>query len=303
MRLRLFGAILVDGARGFWRGRSLSMTAVLVIASTFTVTSLAFLAAENLAAAVARWSRPDSLRIYFEEETPPAATSGLAFHLRDRPEVVDAVRVDPESARRRFQEQFPEMLDLVDLVGENPFPTHVEVTLVPDLTAAERTTITGELKRLPHVMTVLGDDLWWEQLMRWSAGVRRAGEAAGLLFALAAALVIAGVIRLSLAGRQREIEVMSVVGAPRAFMAGPFLVEGALEGVAGALLALIVAWGVFRAAAVLAPAYPLLGFLSLAPLPARVAGLLLGAAAVCGIGGALLAVRRMVRPRWRPPGG
>ena len=56
--------------------------------------------------------------------------------------------------------------------------------------------------------------------------------------ALAAAVTVAAVVRLGLHARRDEIEIMELVGAPLAFIRGPFVAEGFLQGGIGALLAL-----------------------------------------------------------------
>src|SRR6185312_15642571 len=47
---------------------------------------------------------------------------------------------------------------------------------------------------------------------------------------------------LALFARRQEIEIMQLVGAPLAYIRGPFVAEGTLLGVAGAFLALAALW-------------------------------------------------------------
>src|SRR5207244_12546749 len=65
---------------------------------------------------------------------------------------------------------------------------------------------------------------------------------AGLLLAAlltgAAALTVANVVRLGLYARRDELEIMALVGAPTAYVRGPFVIEGVLQGGIGALVAL-----------------------------------------------------------------
>src|ERR1051326_676899 len=64
--------------------------------------------------------------------------------------------------------------------------------------------------------------------------------AAAILLILASTLLIANTIRLSIFSRRREIEVMKLVGATNWFVRGPFMIEGVLCGVAGAVGAVIL---------------------------------------------------------------
>src|SRR5262249_27661899 len=60
---------------------------------------------------------------------------------------------------------------------------------------------------------------------------------ATVVLLVAATVLIANTIRLSIFSRRREIEVMKLVGATNWFVRGPFMIEGLLCGFAGALLA------------------------------------------------------------------
>ncbi|MBO5364830.1 MAG: hypothetical protein J6A56_05145, partial [Clostridia bacterium] len=65
-----------------------------------------------------------------------------------------------------------------------------------------------------------------------------------LLFALAAVFIISNTIRMGMAARSREIEIMHFVGASPSYVRGPFLVEGLILGMVGALLASgLILWG------------------------------------------------------------
>jgi cell division transport system permease protein len=62
---------------------------------------------------------------------------------------------------------------------------------------------------------------------------------------LAAALTVANVVRLALYARRDEIEIMQLVGAPQAYIRGPFVMEGVLQGGIGAVAALALLAAVF----------------------------------------------------------
>ena len=72
--------------------------------------------------------------------------------------------------------------------------------------------------------------------------VSAAGFGLALLMGLAAAVTVATVVRLGLLARRDEIEIMELVGAPLAYIRGPFVAEGLLQGGIGALLAILFLW-------------------------------------------------------------
>jgi cell division transport system permease protein len=77
------------------------------------------------------------------------------------------------------------------------------------------------------------------------AVVRTGGFALAALLVVAAALTVASVVRLALFARREEIHIMQLVGAPIAYIRGPFVVEGLIQGGLGAIAALTVLWIMF----------------------------------------------------------
>jgi cell division transport system permease protein len=71
------------------------------------------------------------------------------------------------------------------------------------------------------------------------------GLGLGAFLTVAAALTVANVVRLALYARRDEIEIMRLVGAPSAYIHGPFVMEGVLQGGIGATAALAALAAVF----------------------------------------------------------
>jgi cell division transport system permease protein len=118
--------------------------------------------------------------------------------------------------------------------------------------------------------------------------VRGIGLTLGILLTLAAALTVASVVRLTLHARRDELAIMHLVGAPQAFVNGPFIMEGTIQGGAGALLAVVtlgVAFVILRSRYLspLASAVSISPFVFLSPLACL--ALVVGGMAVGCLGG------------------
>ena len=99
-----------------------------------------------------------------------------------------------------------------------------------------------QLAAAAGVADVVYDSEWLGRVAGTLRTVRAAGLAMAALMALAAAVTVATVVRLGLHARRDEIEIMELVGAPLAFIRGPFVAEGFLQGGIGALVALLLLW-------------------------------------------------------------
>jgi cell division transport system permease protein len=124
--------------------------------------------------------------------------------------------------------------------------------------------MTGVLGGMPGVADVRYDRTWIARLNAAIRVIRGVGLLIVLLMAVASALTVANVVRLTALARRHEIEIMQLVGAPFAYIRGPFIAEGIIQGGMGAVVAvalLLATFGGIRAryGAVMADAVGLTG--------------------------------------------
>ena len=145
--------------------------------------------------------------------------------------------VSKDEAIARFQSYFPELDTLPDVLESNPLPASFDVQVASDYRAPDRVrTLARRLGTLGGVSEVDYDLLWIERLTGVIELVRIIGLTIGGALVVASVFTIFNVIKLTVYGRQDEIGIMRLVGATHAYIRGPFLVEGILQGGLGGLL-------------------------------------------------------------------
>jgi cell division transport system permease protein len=175
-------------------------------------------------------------------------------------------------------------------------PCTIELTPLSAMKSAELRKLADALGKLPEVVDVDYGRQWLDKLEELGRGLRAAGASATVLILGAAILVVANTIRLAVYARRDEIEIMKLVGATDGYVRLPFLLEGALQGIAGALLALA---GLYAVQRFLVPraqaAFAAASGASIGPvLPSHLL-LLIGFGAAVGLLGSWLAVARFLR--------
>ncbi len=155
--------------------------------------------------------------------------------------------VTKEEALVRFRAGVGRGSGLLEGLGENPLPASLEIRLVPERRNPEGLRMVVEsIDGLPGIAGIASGQDWVEGYLRAVALVRGVGLGLGLILALATLLIIANTIRLAVFARRDELEILSLVGASRAFVSTPFLLEGLLQGAAGGAVALAILYFVFR---------------------------------------------------------
>jgi cell division transport system permease protein len=148
-------------------------------------------------------------------------------------------KVDFVSKQRALQMMRKKHPEEVSALPTNPFPNALTVT-------PKRGEDVEKVARLFRADPALGVDKvdygkkTTHRVLKLAHVIEIFFIIAVLLLLSASTLLIANTIRLSIFSRRREIEVMKLVGATNWFVRGPFMLEGLLCGVAGAVGAVIL---------------------------------------------------------------
>jgi cell division transport system permease protein len=232
-----------EAARSIWRRRGASLLALLTCAVSLFVLGSLLLAGTIAGNVLQRWSAAAEFSIYLADDATADARAALERRLAASGLVAGVTFVSADDALRRFRTQFPDLAAAAASLPANPLPASYEVRVRPELAhepAVDR--LAASLREVSGVSDVRYDRRWIERLLGLVGGMRRAGVAIALVLVLAACLTIMSVVRLALHARRQEIEIMQLVGAPLAYIRGPFVLEGTLLGLSGAVLATAALW-------------------------------------------------------------
>jgi len=289
---------LREALLNLWRNRFMNLVAAFTIAVSLLVLGLFLLLAHNLGSVVAEVGSQVTVSVYLREEATEEQRDKLLQTLKGRAEVEKADYISPEAALEKFKKLFPAMREVAGELEENPLPASVEIRVAPGHRDPEALrSLSEEMKRLPGVDDADFDLPWVSRLRDVASMARTAGISLGGVVGLAAILTIASVIRMSIYTRQDEIEIQRLVGATRAYIAAPFLLESSLLGIVGGGLSLTALYAIYRRLAAsqgsVAPFLQDLLTASFLPRSTMVLLLLLGLGA--GALGGILSLRRISR--------
>jgi len=240
-----FGEAAESLLRG-WRAAAFSM---LTIAAGLFVLGFFLMVNSNLQRLVSRWSDAAELAVYLRDDATPEQ-SGAVNDLLSKSGLAEAVQsLSKDEARRAFANEFPDLAGASASLDHNPFPASFEVRLNSQAqgTPTAVDNLVTALQGMGGVTDVRYDRRWLARLNAVIRVVRSVGLVIVTLLALASALTVASVVRLAAAARRDEIEIMQLVGAPVAYIRGPFIAEGLLQGGLGAVLAVLLLVGAFAA--------------------------------------------------------
>ncbi|MCP4501121.1 MAG: ABC transporter permease [Deltaproteobacteria bacterium] len=212
--------------------------------------------------------------------------------------------ISPDQARARVKKALPPgtSVDLRSIAM--PFVVDVSFTVTGGSLLNGDSQNTSDAKNLLHQLAQLPgvDEVMHPggELSKVHAlGKVLTGGAAflGLVIALVTVVVISNTVRLTLFARREEIGIMKLVGATDLYVRVPFLLEGGLQGVVGAFIALVLCYAAHASFAgwVQLALSSTLGSFVLSPLSLPTAVLLVISGGALGFFGAALSIGRFLR--------
>jgi cell division transport system permease protein len=285
-----------EAVRSLWRGRQSGVLSTATIALALFVLGAFLLVTANLERLGSEWSRAAEMSVYLNDDVSLQDRSNIERLLSSSDLVAGREYLSKADALSRFKQTFADLAGAVDGLGENPLPASYEVRLRAGASGTASGTgldrLASSLRQAPGVADVRYDQQWLGRVMAAVGVIRIIGFLLGGLLTVAAALTVANVVRLALYARRDELEIMHLVGAPQIYVRGPFVMEGVLQGGAGALTAVLALGLVFFAtrSSYLVPLAAAVNLTSIRFLPWEVSVLLvLGGMAVGCLGGLVAA--------------
>jgi cell division transport system permease protein len=230
----------------FSRAPLLSVLSVTTIAFSLFTLGLFGLVAVNLREALKGLEERVEIVAFTLRGTPSETIAIATQDIAAFPEVRDVNYVSEEAALRRARAELVEFRDAYRDIQVNPLPASIEVRMKDgyrDAATVER--VAQRLRGFGFIEDVRFGREWVQKLdhLRNITGI--VGLVIGLAFAAVAVVIIGVTIRLTILQRAREISIMRLVGATNWFIRGPFLLEGALKGLLGGLLSLVLCYAGF----------------------------------------------------------
>lgn len=242
--------------------RNLLMTvaAVITMAVSLSLIAAALLMQQAINKASVEWRGGVELSIFLQPDVTPNQQQAVGHQLGTMQEVKKIRYVDKPTAYGEFKQMFANTPDLVNSLNVSDMPPSYRV--VPS--RAESVNAIGDrFKSQPGVKEVVYAK---EVISSMLKGFRTRHTVAIVLAVgafLGAIALIVNTIQLAIFARRREIAVMKLVGATNWFIQIPFMLEGMIQGMLGALLAIGITFGFRGTIASLASSGPLGGGTSL----------------------------------------
>ncbi len=232
-----------ETAHSLKRNLTLSLASVVTVAVSLALVGSAFVVRAAVQHSTARWTGDVQFIVFMKPDASKAQISAVrsALNPKTNSQIDKVTYFDKKRAFKEFKEVFRDDPVLLSTSRQSDMPTSFRVK--PNVKNAELIDQMGsQLKQAPGVYTVEFAYDTVKQIERVSKLISTVILATALFLLAAAGLLILNSIRMAMFARRREIEVMKLVGATNWFIRVPFMVEGLVQGLVGALPAAVAVW-------------------------------------------------------------
>ncbi len=219
--------------------RFLSVVTIITIAISILIASAFTLFFINASTIVNSWKKGIRIMVYLKPNTPKIQVTQTERNIQELQGVRDVQFISKKEALIRLKDQMRRQSSLLDNLKENPLPDAFEIRLSESFQNQKKIEkLAARLESLQPVDEVEYGQVWLGRFTNILNLFRLTGFVMGSLFLLATVLIVANTIRLVLYSRQKEVEVMRLVGATDGFIKAPFYFEGLIQGALGGIIGL-----------------------------------------------------------------
>src|SRR5438876_1022976 len=243
------GFLIGEALRDLRRAGRVAVAAVLLITLSLAALGGFWLVSTNVGQATAHWRDRVRIIVYLKREPPAADVHALMERVQAMPDVGAVRYVSKAEALGTLKQVLGKDASVAEQLPANPLPASLEVTPTAAGAAPEGArALIARLAALPEADEVGGGIDWIERLARGQRLLNVIGLGVGAVLALAAILTVTTATTLVLHARRQELEIMRLVGAPELVVRLPLLLQGMLQGLVGAVMAIWVLIAVYTIA-------------------------------------------------------
>lgn len=236
MKFRVLKNIIKQGFQGMWRNKGMGLASITSITAVLVILGLVFiiiLSLNNLV--VDTKDKFDEIQVFLEDDINDEQISTIQNRLENQNGVSSVTFQSKNEALEKMKNDWGEEGYLLEGLETNPLPDTFIVKL-KDIEYADE--IAEDIKDLDGIDEVQYNQDIIEKLVLVANYVKTGGMIIVSILIFVSIFIISNTIKLTVTARKREINIMKYVGATNGYIRGPFIIEGVLFGLIGAMLSI-----------------------------------------------------------------
>lgn len=237
MRLRIASNIIKQGFKGVWRNKGMGLASITSITAVLLILGIVLILILSLNNIVMDTREKfDEVQIFLEDEITRTQLQEIEKKAKETDKILYVIFKSKDEALEEMKEGLGEEGYLLDGLEENPLP-HTLILKLKDIEYAED--VVKSIENLDGIEEVQYNYDIIEKLVVFTNYIRTGGLIIVLILILVSIFIISNTIKLTVTARKREINIMKYVGATNGYIRGPFVIEGVVFGLIGAIISIL----------------------------------------------------------------
>lgn len=242
----MLGFLIGEALRDLRRAGRVAISAILLITLSLAALGGFWLVSSNIGQATDHWRNRVRIIVFLKRDAAQAEAQELVERVAAMPGVASVRYVGKAEALGTLKQVLGKDASVAEGLSVNPLPASLEVTpTAAGATPDGARVLIERLAALPEADEVGGGSEWIERLAQGRRLLNVIGFGIGAVLALAAILTVTTATTLVLHARRQEMEIMRLVGAPELVVRMPLLLQGMMQGLLGAMIAIWVLIGCY----------------------------------------------------------
>jgi len=238
-KLRLWSTYFKHALSSVLYNRLIYAISVGTIAISLLIFGAFVLLSVNVKSWIQGWGQTLSISVYLKDGIDEGTRERIRMTISTLKGAEITGYVSKERALQDMKGMLGSQAGLLDGLTRNPLPASFEVAFRNvDRAKFEPKRIKEALEKVAGVDEVQYSEQWFDQFEGLLYVLKVAGIAIGGLLCVAVLFIITNTIKLAIYSRRNDIEIYKLVGATDWYVKAPLLIEGALQGLLGASIAL-----------------------------------------------------------------
>lgn len=241
LKFRILKNIFKQGFQGMWRNRSMGVASVASISAVLVILGLVLILILSINNFVTdTTAKFDEIQIFLYDDIDDDEMIDIEETVMDNDGVISIIYESRDQALANMKESWGEEAYLLEgLEDNNPLPDSYVVKIEAIEYADD---VVNSIKGLDGVEKVQYDKEVIDKLLLVAEYIKMGGMVIIAILVFISIFIISNTIKITVTSRSREINIMKYVGATNNYIRGPFVIEGVLFGLLGALISLAIVY-------------------------------------------------------------
>lgn len=237
MRIRTVRHIIKDGFVNSYRNKLMSLASVIIVVASLIVFGFFLLISFNLELNVTLWKEQPQMEIFCYTELDDIQVQRVEDSLKSNEMISKYERVSKEQNFEKAKEGLGKGSDLLDGYGAERFMVSFIIKLKDPAYSEE---VVATLEKTSGIEKVSYSQNTIEVISRIAYWIKLGSSLMVVMFLIVSVFIISNTIKLTVFARRKEINIMKYIGATDWFIRWPFVVEGVIISIIGAIVAFIL---------------------------------------------------------------